>query len=193
MVSERDKYQARRMVDQNLPIAAMIDGKPMPSNGWIRTIREALGMTQKELGRRIGVNQKTVHALEIAEAQQRIRVDTLQRAAAALSCDLRYVLVPRESLEESYEHQIWGLAVHRYGRAERSLRNAGTWPAVPAATEVQELKRILRRRYLQWDVDCRHRRTIFDPEPPAEFCGTPEAEERWRSQRMSPEAESADD
>lgn len=78
---------------------------PRPPNGWVRTIREALGMTQKQLSRRLQITPQGVSELERQEAAGKINLDTLAKAADQLGCELRYVLLPRTSLDEVVSSQ----------------------------------------------------------------------------------------
>ncbi len=81
-----------------------------PPKGWIKAIREALGMTTKQLGSRIGVSQSRAYDIEKAEANGSITLDSLERAANALDCKLVYTLVPRKSLEEMVQDQALKIA-----------------------------------------------------------------------------------
>jgi predicted DNA-binding mobile mystery protein A len=74
-----------------------------PPSGWIRAIREGLGMTSLYLAKRLGVNLSTITRLELSESEDRISLSTLRRAAEALDCELVYALVPRQSLKETLE------------------------------------------------------------------------------------------
>src|ERR1700728_3983517 len=69
-----------------------------PPRGWVRAIREALGMSTTVLAARLGTTAGAVTRLEQSEAANRIRLDTLRRAADALGCDLVCLLVPRRPL-----------------------------------------------------------------------------------------------
>jgi predicted DNA-binding mobile mystery protein A len=62
-------------------------------------------MTTRQLAERLGVGQSTVVALEKSEANDRITLQSLRRAAEALDCELHYVLVPRQPLEELVEQR----------------------------------------------------------------------------------------
>jgi predicted DNA-binding mobile mystery protein A len=93
---------ARRRLDQRL---VGLDLGQRPSRGWIRAIREALGMTTAELGQRMGLTQSRVSQIERSEELGSIRLDTLERAAQALNCQIRYVFVPNEPLEEMVQRQ----------------------------------------------------------------------------------------
>lgn len=65
-----------------------------PRKGWVRATREALGMSQAQLAARIGVSRATVQKLELAEARRRITLESLDRLAAALGCELAVALLP---------------------------------------------------------------------------------------------------
>ena len=65
-----------------------------PRGGWVRAMRQALGMSQAELAARAGVSRATVQKLEQAEANRRITLVSLDRLAAALGCQVAIALVP---------------------------------------------------------------------------------------------------
>ncbi|HEY0332617.1 MAG TPA: helix-turn-helix domain-containing protein [Stenotrophomonas sp.] len=74
--------------------------KAVPRGGWISALRQSLGMTLAELGGRMGVSAVSVSKLEESERRSTIQLDSLQRAALALNCEVVYALVPREPLNE---------------------------------------------------------------------------------------------
>ena len=76
-----------------------------PRSGWVRAMREALGMSQAQLATRAGISRATVQKLELAEGRRRITLDSLDRLAAALGCQVAIALVPHGgSLEGLREH-----------------------------------------------------------------------------------------
>lgn len=83
---------------------------PRPHGGWIRAVRDALGMSAADLAARMHVAQSTVARLEASERDGRIQLNTLERAADALGCDLVYAVVPRQPLDELVEAQAQRLA-----------------------------------------------------------------------------------
>ncbi len=89
---------ARKNLDKRFaPLQALpID---MPSRGWIRAIRDALGMSTTQLARRLGVKQPRIIALERAEANGTASLKTLREAAEAMECTLVYAIVPTKSLD----------------------------------------------------------------------------------------------
>lgn len=101
----KDNIQARLRLDARFRRLGPLAGELRPHKGWIRAIRDALGMSSTELASRIGVSQQRVSQMEHSEVQETITLGTLRRAADALDCDLVYVLEPRTSLEESVREQ----------------------------------------------------------------------------------------
>lgn len=76
-----------------------------PQQGWIRTIRNALGMTADDLALRLGVSGTAVRLLEKSEVNATIQIDSLQRVANALDCDVVVSLQPRLPLGEMVQRQ----------------------------------------------------------------------------------------
>lgn len=83
--------------------AAGVDARPY--HGWIRTIRDALGMTSTELAARMNLRQQSISDIERSERLHTIRLNTLEKAAEAMGCQLVYAIVPRTTLEETVQAQ----------------------------------------------------------------------------------------
>jgi predicted DNA-binding mobile mystery protein A len=71
-----------------------------PRSGWVRAIRESLGMSAAAFARRLGMTPVGVRKLESAEATDAITLASLRKLAQALDCELQYALVPRNSLQQ---------------------------------------------------------------------------------------------
>lgn len=92
---------ARRTLDSRLvAVRSVVPEATAPQGGWVHAIRESLGMSAAELGRRMGTVHTSVLRLEGSERDGGARLDSLRRAADALDCDLVYALVPRRPLED---------------------------------------------------------------------------------------------
>jgi predicted DNA-binding mobile mystery protein A len=76
-----------------------------PLKGWIRSVREALGMSGRQLAERIQVEPSRIPEMEKAETHGNITMKSLRRAADAMDCELVYAFVPRTSLETSLRMQ----------------------------------------------------------------------------------------
>jgi predicted DNA-binding mobile mystery protein A len=99
-----------RQLDANLNRWRSADLPPRPPSGWIKAVREGLGMAATHLAARLGVTTSTVTRLETSEADDTISLATLRRAAEALGCELHYALVPKQSLADILESRALTLA-----------------------------------------------------------------------------------
>ena len=78
---------------------------PRPPYGWVRSLRMAIGLSGFELGTRLGVSQPRISQIEHGEISGSLRLGTLDRVAAAMRCQLRYALIPKEPLEHLAREQ----------------------------------------------------------------------------------------
>jgi predicted DNA-binding mobile mystery protein A len=92
-----------------------------PFGGWVRAIREALGMTAGQLAERMDVSQPSVTRLEKSERDNGARLDTLKRAADALDCDFVYALVPRRPLDDTVADQARTRAYERVRQVAHTM------------------------------------------------------------------------
>src|SRR5438067_375996 len=99
------RTHARRRLDKQLDQFRRLANEPRPHRGWIRAIRDALGMSSTELAHRMRVSQSRIPEIERAEVSGALRLETLERAAEALGCQVTYALVPRTSLEHTVQQQ----------------------------------------------------------------------------------------
>ena len=105
-VNAAGRRQARRRLDERTGILRdQVRDFAVPNSGWIRALREALGMSSKDLAARMGVTESTVVRMEANERADSVQLSTLRRAADALGCDLVYALVPRKPLEARVQEQ----------------------------------------------------------------------------------------
>lgn len=93
-----------------------------PGRGWIKAIREAIGMTTGQFARRLGVSQPRVAALEKAEADGVVTLKSLRQAAEALDCDFVYALVPRKPLEQVVKDRARDVAERQLARTDQTMR-----------------------------------------------------------------------
>ena len=120
--SGASKRTARRALDRRLPALSNLAAQAAaPRGGWVRAIREALGMSAADLAARMDVVESTVLRLEQNEQARRIQLDTLERAADALGADLVYALVPREPLEDRVQRQALAQARDWFSLTRHSM------------------------------------------------------------------------
>jgi predicted DNA-binding mobile mystery protein A len=125
-----------------------------PPKGWLRAIRDALGMTTKQFGRRLGVSQPRIVELEQSEVGGSVTLRTLQRAAEALGCRLVYALVPERPLAETVQNRAELVAEQRQADVEHTMRLEDQFVKDKAAGKElrrQFVEELLRRPARLWD------------------------------------------
>src|SRR5690242_8909577 len=66
----------------------------MPAEGWIRTVRKALGMSGAQLAKRMGVTRARIAQAEKAELEGGVTLKSMQATAEALGCKFVYAFEP---------------------------------------------------------------------------------------------------
>jgi predicted DNA-binding mobile mystery protein A len=96
-------------LDRNLQVCRSLP--PRPSGGWLASVREALGLSQRQVAENMQVSGQAIQQFEQAEADNRITLRALRRVAGAMGCELAYTLVPKsgsfaELAEECTREQV---------------------------------------------------------------------------------------
>jgi predicted DNA-binding mobile mystery protein A len=117
----------RYQLDRSLAVAKSLP--PRPSGGWIAAVREALGLSLADIGRRLHVPRQNVQMFERAEAADRITLATLRKVAGAMDCDLIYSFVPKSgSFEELAERPARESATRDVERVVHTMALEGQKP-----------------------------------------------------------------
>jgi predicted DNA-binding mobile mystery protein A len=93
-----------------------------PPRGWLRAIRDALGLTTKQFAMRLGVSQPRVVALEKGEMEETVTLASLRRAAEALDCKLVYAFVPNRPLVDTLRERAEKVADAQMARLHHTMR-----------------------------------------------------------------------
>ena len=145
---------AIRHLDKRFTAFRPLARNSRPPKGWVRAVRDALGMTTAQLARRLGVSQPRIVELEQSEMSGSVTLHTLQRAAEALGCRLVYALVPERPLAEIVRERAEIVAERQAGAVEHTMRLENQ--AVQSKRARKELHRqlienLLRRPARLWD------------------------------------------
>ena len=125
-----------------------------PDKGWVRSVRDALGMSSTELAARMGISQQVVSEIERSERRATVKLKTLSRAAEAMDCELVYALVPRTSLEETLRAQARRKAVQHLAHVVHHGRlESQEVPSGEQAAQVEELASWFADRRGLWTDD----------------------------------------
>ena len=114
LIREQLDYSLRR-------ISPLRDVDP-PSKGWIRAIRDALGMSASQLAGRLGVAQQAVSRIERDELSGSATIRTMRRIAEGLDCVFVCGFVPRSSLEATLRKQAEKVAARRLTNASQTMK-----------------------------------------------------------------------
>lgn len=118
----RNTATSRRHLDSRFAQLPKATAFAKPPVGWIRAIRQALGMSATDLASRMGLTKARVLAIERSEATGALKLDTLNRAAEALDCTLVYALIPRKPLDEMVSEQALRVAGEHISAVDHTMR-----------------------------------------------------------------------
>ena len=150
-MTTQERALARRRLDLRFEQMRLLSAEPRPHRGWIRAIRNALGMSSTELAARMSVAQQNVVDLEQSEARNTIKLESLCRAAAALDCDVVYALIPRSTLQEAVHHQaLLKATAHLRSVAHHSRLEVQSVSETDANAQLEELTQQLIDRRGLW-------------------------------------------
>ncbi len=117
-----DKTTARKALDSKIASLPPLQKMQRPHKGWIRAVKEALGMSSKQLAARLGVSAPRITALEKSEVEETVTLASLRRAAEALDCALVYSFVPKGSFEEVLQNRARRIAAEIIGKVDHTMR-----------------------------------------------------------------------
>lgn len=145
---------ALRHLDRRFAALGPLADAKRPPKGWIRAIRDFLGMTSAQFARRLNVVQSSAVELEQSEARDGITLKRLERAAEALGCRVVYVLVPEKPLSEVVRARAERIADRQLAAVEHTMRLENQ--AVPDKKARAELRQraiddLLRNPSRLWD------------------------------------------
>jgi predicted DNA-binding mobile mystery protein A len=120
-VKRKRKQIVRQQLDKTLSLFGFARNMQPPVKGWIRAVREALGMTGTQLAQRLRVSQPRIPKLEQDELTGAVTLKTMRQVAEALDCVFVYALVPRTSLDETIRSQARNVATERMQRVSHTM------------------------------------------------------------------------
>lgn len=99
----------------------------LPPEGWLRTVRHALGMSGPQLAKRLGVTKSRVSKAEQGELTGSVTLKTMQSMAEAMNCRFVYAVVPDQEIEEMIKKRA-------LQKAREQVKSASTHMALEAQT-----------------------------------------------------------
>jgi predicted DNA-binding mobile mystery protein A len=111
------QQQYQRIVDSAASHAAL----QTPPEGWLRTVRKALGMSGAQLAKTMKVTRARVAQAERAELDGAVTLKSMQTMAEAMGCRFVYAIVPPQRIEDVIMAQARKKAVALVGTASQHM------------------------------------------------------------------------
>jgi predicted DNA-binding mobile mystery protein A len=100
-----------------------VDGLVMPSSGWVYSIRQALGMSLRQLGNKMDITPQSVKEIEVREQHETISLKVLKQFGRSLNLKLIYGFIPQSgNLEDIIEKRAHELASEIVNRTSISMK-----------------------------------------------------------------------
>jgi predicted DNA-binding mobile mystery protein A len=120
-MSPEQAILARKNLDRRV---SYLRNEPLtaPPSGWIKAIREALGLTTRQLAMRLRTVPSRITAIEKAEVTGATTLKTLRETAEAMNCTFVYAIVPTTTLDQIVHDQARKKADVELARHHHTMR-----------------------------------------------------------------------
>jgi predicted DNA-binding mobile mystery protein A len=126
--------------------ATTLSGSSVPPEGWLRTVRKALGMSGAQLGKRMGLTRARIAQAEHVELTGGATLKSMQAAAEAMGCRFVYAIVPDKRIEDVIAAQARKKAAALVGTASTHMAlESQNLPKDQIASEVARVEGELAR------------------------------------------------
>ncbi len=136
-----------QQLDNKLSHLQPLKGMGRPAAGWIHGIRNALKMTLKQLGGRLGITPQSVKEIELRENKGAITLETMEKVGRAMDMKFVYGFLPNSgSLDRTIDNRARELATKIVQRASMSMKLENQEvSAQRVAQEINELAEEIKR------------------------------------------------
>jgi len=108
--SESQSLHLKQMEAQLLPFRAL-GAVPRPVGGWIRAVRQALGLSLKAVAEPMKVSPQEIHRIEKAESIGSVSLRLIEATADAMGCRVVYAIVPKNGTLTDLSKESGGHAI----------------------------------------------------------------------------------
>jgi predicted DNA-binding mobile mystery protein A len=110
-------------IDRKILQLKKIEDLTIPASGWIYAIRQALGMSLRQLGNKMGITPQSVKEIEVREKNGTISLNVLRQFGKSLDLKLVYGYIPKhDSLEMIIETRAEEIAREIVNRTSTSMK-----------------------------------------------------------------------
>ena len=120
----KSEYRDLRLNQLGAALAAFDSTRQVvrPYRGWLRAVRQALGLSRPRVAKAMGVKPQSIMDFEETEANDRITLRNLRRLANAMDCELVYAIVPKSgTIQELAERRARAEATKHVNAVEHSM------------------------------------------------------------------------
>lgn len=123
MINMKQLFQKTmcEQIQESLDKPGELSKQSTPKTGWIKVIRQALGMTSYQLAKRANCTQSNIMALERREKAGTISINSLNQAAKAMNCRVVYFFVPEKTLNQVMDDQAHLIAKKQLQAVSHSM------------------------------------------------------------------------
>lgn len=119
------KKLMREQVQEMLDRYSVLKDEAQPGGGWLRLMRNVLGLTSSQLAQRLEMSQANIMRIEKSEVDGTITLNTLFRAAEAMNCKVVYCLIPEKNIDEMLRSKAISIAKKQVERINHTMRLEG--------------------------------------------------------------------
>ncbi len=110
-------------VDRKILFLKKVEELSIPSSGWVKAIRQSLGMSLRQLGLKMSITAQSVKEIEERELNETISIKVLKQFAHSLNMKFIYGFIPqKESLEDIIESRAKELAYSIVSRTSINMK-----------------------------------------------------------------------
>ncbi len=117
----KNRTLIREQLEPKLSLLRPFSEVSPPPKGWVRAIRDALGMSAQQLAKRTGMAQQRITVIEKAELTGSVTLKTMRRIAEGLNCVFVCGFVPKSTLETTVREQAEKRAAKRLSQASHTM------------------------------------------------------------------------
>lgn len=122
-LNTKARHEMRKRLDNQFIKLKLFDFLTTPRKGWLKSIRESLGVSSEQMAKFLGKTGPHILALEKRETLGTITLGSLEKAAQVLDCQLVYALIPKmASLEILLDQEAKKLARKIIEKTGHSMR-----------------------------------------------------------------------
>ena len=130
-----------QQLDKKIASYSLLQQVAIPPTGWIKAIRNALGMSMRQIGKKLSVTKQSIQEIEKREKEGSITLKSLKEVAGAMDMQLVYGFVPNDgSLNALIDRKAKDLA------KQIVMRTSNTMKLEDQENSTQRLENAIRER-----------------------------------------------